>query len=337
MKRRRATNLTSESNRIVITGAFVILVGLVLFFSANKQGVNPLPPAAEYVSYNRSLLLSVEWSAKPGKFGLLLPPDGEIIGPRTFTLDDAGNIYILDTVKRNVKVFSPEGKFQASIGKNLLGYAIACYDGFIYVLDGGVLRKYTTAGSPAGGYEISDRINLHEGYGQWMRVTKDGAIYVKAGRKSYRIFTDLNESILPENVQADSERMGTPNRNGTRWYRFDRKAPDRQILTVSDNAGKVLQEIPLETDRIFGANYYLDEDRSGNILLEVQILDDEGSALLEVWRFDRFGRRTCAIGLPNRYYTGVFKKLFVDEDGVLYQMRTEPEGVFIDKWARVTR
>lgn len=268
---------------------------------------------------------------------MLNPPEGEIIGPRTFTLDDAGNIYILDTVKRNVKVFSPEGKFQASVGKNLLGYAMACSEGFLYLLDGGVLRKYTTAGSPVGAYAISDLINLHEGYGQWLRVTKDGAIYVKSGRKAYKIFTDRNESIHPEHVKADSERVGTPNRNGTRWYRFDRKAPDRQILTVSDNAGKVLQEIPLETERMFGASYYLDEDRSGNIFLEIQTLDHEGSAQLEVWRFDPFGRRTSVIGLPNRCYTSVFKKLFVDEDGSLYQMRTEPEGVFMDKWARVAR
>ena len=282
--------------------------------------------------FQKTTLISAVWGAQPGKFGLFYPPDGEIIGPRTFALGDDGAIYVFDTVKHNIKHFDGDGRFLRSIGKNLYGYALAWHNGFLYLLDGDALRKYDNDGLPVGVYPLSPAIRLHEGYGQWLRITDDDALYVKSGRNSYRIFSDIEEDAFPEDRQASTERTGTPNRKGTRWYRLIRQSDSRRILEIQDAGKKVLREIVLETADRFGSNYFLEEDDRGNVYLEIQQIDSEDRIRLGIWVFDKRGKRIAELTLPNRYYTNVFKKILVSGQGVIYHLRTEPDGVYIDKW-----
>jgi hypothetical protein len=288
--------------------------------------------AAPSNHFQKTMLIAVSWGAQPGKFGRFVPPDGEIIGPRTFALADNGAIFIFDTVKHNIKHFGADGRFLRSIGKNLFGYALAWHDGFLYLLDGEALRKYDTNGRQVGVYPISPAIRLHEGYGQWLRVTDDDALYVKSGRKAYRIFSDLDEEVIPPDLQDDSERIGTPNRQGNRWYRLIRQSDQRRLLQIQDAGGRVLQEIVLETADRFGNNYFLEEDIRGNVYLEIQQIDAKDRIRLNVWVLDRQGERIAELSLPNRYHTIVFKKILVDGKGAIYHLRTEPDGVYIDKW-----
>ncbi len=312
-------------------GLGILLVLLCLFPAARGSGETL--PGASPISYRKTSLIAVPWGAKPGLFGLAVPPDGETVGPRTFTVDALGQVYILDTVKKNIKVYDGTGRFQASIGKNLLGYALACHEGFLYLLDGDGLKKISPDGKVVETYHISDRIDLREGYGQWLRVTEDGSLFVKSGRKAYRVFADLEERILPEELQAGSERRGSPNHQGSRWFSLTRDNPRRQLLQIAEFDGTPLQAILLETERTFGASYFLDEDYEGNIYLEIQTVDENDRVRLEVRRYDGKGQLALALPLPNRYHTSVFKKIIAAPDGAIYQMRTEPEGVFVDRWA----
>jgi hypothetical protein len=284
--------------------------------------------------FQKTTLVAAAWGAQPGKFGLFYPPDGEIIGPRTFTLADDGTVYVFDTVKHNIKHFGADGRFLRSIGKNLYGYALAWHGGFLYLLDGDALSKYDNNGVQAGVYPISPAIKLHEGYGQWLRVTNDDALYVKSGRKSYRIFSDLEEDAFPQDLQASSERTGTPNPKGNRWYRLVRQSDTRHILQIQDARWGVLHEIVLETADRFGSNYFLEEDLRGNMYLEIRQIDSEDRIRLNIWVLNKQGKRIAQLTLPNKYYTNVFKKTLFDGHGVIYQLRTEPDGVYIDKWVR---
>jgi len=114
------------------------------------------------------------------------------------------------------------------------------------------------------------------------------------------------------------------------------QTPQRQVLQVAEFDGTPLREIPLDTDRSFGANYFLDEDRAGNVYVEVQTIGEDDRVRLEVRRYDSEGRLAVVLPMPNRYHTRVFKKLFVADDGSIYQMRTEPQGVLIDRWEQET-
>lgn len=283
--------------------------------------------------FQKTALVAVPWGAEPGRFGLFYPPDGETVGPRTFTVADNGAIFVFDTVKRNIKMFAADGRFLRSIGKDLSGYAIEWHGGFLFLLDGDTLRRYDEDGQPAGVYPVSPAIRLHEGYGQWLRVTGDGGLYVKSGRKSYRIFSDMSKGPLSDDLQAGSERVGTPNHEGSRWYRLVRRSDSVRHLQIQDARGKVLKEVPLQTGGRFGPNYFLGEDVRGNVYLEIQQIDEENRIRTGIWVLNRKGERVAEVALPDRYHTIVFRKFLVDRQGGIYHLRTEPDGVHIDKWA----
>ncbi|MBU4009648.1 MAG: hypothetical protein KJ882_02680, partial [Proteobacteria bacterium] len=65
----------------------------------------------DFHNYREKLAISVEWGAKAGRFGLAIPAEGEIVGPRTFAIDDNGYIHIFDSIKKNIKVFNSKGIF----------------------------------------------------------------------------------------------------------------------------------------------------------------------------------------------------------------------------------
>jgi hypothetical protein len=314
--------------KIVVLGV-VGVVGLVAFLVLSQRWLEP-----STYRYQKTTLIATVWGAQPGKFGLFYPPDGEIIGPRTFAVTDNGTVYIFDTVKHNIKQFGADGRFLRSVGSNLYGYALAWHDGFLFLLDGDALHKYGETSLEVGIYPISPAIKLHEGYGQWLRVTNDNVLYVKSGRNAYRIFSDVGKDASPQDVQPGTERTGTPNRQGNRWYRLIRQSDSKRLLLIQDAAGNVLREIVLETADCFGSNYFLEEDFRGDIYMEIQEIDSEDRIRLSVWVFNKRGKRLAELTLPNRYYTNVFKKILVDGQGIIYQLRTEHDGVYIDKWVR---
>ncbi len=61
-------------------------------------------------------ILAVPWGKTPGKFGRALDnEDG--LGPPGFTLDAAGNIYVVDSVNERIQQFDPAGKYVASFAR----------------------------------------------------------------------------------------------------------------------------------------------------------------------------------------------------------------------------
>jgi len=291
---------------------------------------------ADFLEYREKLLLSVEWGAKAGKFGLAIPAEGEIVGPRTFTIDGNGNIHIFDTVKRNIKVFNGEGIFQRSIGKDLPGYAFVVHKGHYYLLDGETIYRYTLPGIPMERYPIAPALTLNEGYGQWMRIDGSGDLYVKSQGRSYRICEGIGRSntVLPEEAQIKSERRGTPNGSGTRWFTLAKKSVKHFNLRIQDKRGDLLNEFPIETADTFGSIIFLDQDERDIIYLETQRIGRDGVVHLEIRRYRDDGRLIQSEELPNRYYTIVYKKVLVDKKGTLYQLQTAAEGVKIIKWGK---
>ncbi len=286
--------------------------------------------------YGEKLIISVEWGAKAGKFGLAIPAEGEIVGPRTFTIDDNGYIHIFDSIKKNIKVFDREGVFQRSVGKGLPGYSFVIYKGFYYLLDGESVHQYTLEGKPAETYPIAQAIILHEGYGQWMRIDDSGNLYVKSQRKTYQICEGIGRknTVLSDKAQIMSERRGTPDSSGTHWVSLTKESVKRFRLRMHDKRGNIVNEFPIETPDTFGSVFFLDQDEKGIIYLETQRIGADGDVKIEIRRYLDDGRLIQAVGLPNSYYTIVYKKAIVDKKGILYQLQTSPAGVKIVKWGK---
>ncbi|TRZ90958.1 hypothetical protein D4R89_03625 [bacterium] len=287
----------------------------------------------DFIDYREKLILSVEWGAKAGKFGLAIPAEGEIVGPRTFTVDDDGFIHIFDSIKRNIKVFSPEGIFARSVGKDLPGYSFVVYKGHYYLVDGETLHRYTLSGIPVSTYPIARSLILYEGYGQWIRIDGQGDLYVKSQGKSYRICKDIGKSntVLSEEDQIRSERRGTPNTSGTRWFTLTKENVMRFRLLIHDKPGNLVNNFPIETTDTFGSVIFLDQDERGVIYLETQRIGKDGVVHLEVRRYQEDGKLIQRLEVPNSYYTLVYKKIVVDNKGSFYQLQTEKSGVKIVK------
>lgn len=290
-----------------------------------------------FYEYIEKTIISVEWGAKAGKFGLAIPDEGEIVGPRSFNTDDNGSIHIFDSIKKNIKVFNKEGVFQKSIGKDLPGYSFFIYRGNYYFLDGENIYKYTLSGIPAETYPISPEITLYEGYAQWMRIDGYGDLYVRSKGKAYRILKGIGRenTALSEEEQIKSECSGTPNKSGTFWFTIAKENAKRFKLRIHAKNGSFVNEFPIETEDIFGSVIFLDQDEKGIIYLETKRIDANGVAHLEIRRYYRNGRLIQSIELPNSYYTTVYKKIIIDKKGCLYQLQTTPSGVKIIKWSKL--
>jgi len=286
--------------------------------------------------YMDRLIISVAWGAKAGKFGLAIPAEGEIVGPRSFTIDDDGNIHIFDSIKRNIKAFNKEGVFLGSRGRDLPGYAFVVHQGHYYLLDGETVYQYTLSGTLGEAYPIAQNLTLYEGYGQWMRVDGDGNLYVRSQGKAYRICEGIGSrnTVLSEEAQIKSERRGTPNSSGTHWFTMAKESSKRIRLRIHDKRGNLVSEFPIETTDFFGSVIFLDTDEKGIIYLETKRIGKDGVVHLEIRRYQVDGRLVQSVELPNGYYTMVYKKTAIDKKGSLYQMQTAPSGVNIVKWSK---
>ena len=310
------------------SGGFLCLLLLILALSLFGCGKD------DVIDYREKLVVSVEWGARSGQFGLAIPAEGEIVGPRTFTIDDEGSIHIFDSIKKNIKVFNREGIFQGSVGKDLPGYAFLTYKGQYYLLDGETVHQYTSSGTLVEKYPIASTLTLHEGYGQWMRMDDNGYLYVKSQGRTYRICDGIGKksTVLSEVAQIKSERRGTPNSSGTRWFSLDKESVKRFHLRIHDKLGKLIKGFPIETTDAFGSIIFLDTDEKGFIYLETQTIGEDRAVHLEIRRYKDDGRFVQHVELPNRYYTIAYKKVLVDKKGSLYQLQTAPWGVKIVKW-----
>ncbi|MBA3035484.1 MAG: hypothetical protein FP814_03220 [Desulfobacterium sp.] len=288
----------------------------------------------DFHNYREKLAISVEWGAKAGRFGLAIPAEGEIVGPRTFAIDDNGYIHIFDSIKKNIKVFNSKGIFQKSVGKNLPGYSLVVYRKNYYFLDGENIYKYNLSGISEETYPIAPALTLYEGYAQWMRIDDYGDLYVKAQGKTYRICKNIGRrnAVLSEDAQVKSERNGTPNNSGTYWFKLAKKNSKHFNLRIHDKQGNPVNDFPIETADTFGSVIFLDQDENGVIYLETKRIGADGIAHLEIRRYLDNGRLIQSVELPNSYYTIVYKKIVVDKKGALYQLQTAPSGVKIVKW-----
>ena len=314
----------------LLSRGFFHILALIVVLSLLGCGKDNFP------EYREKLIISVEWGAKAGKFGLAIPAEGEIVGPRTFTIDDDGYIHIFDSIKKNIKVFNGEGIFQGSVGKGLPGYSFVAYKGHYYLLDGETVYQYTLSGIPVETYPIARTLTLYEGYGQWMRIDGYGDLYVKSQGRTYRICEGIGRrnTVLSEEAQIKSERRGTPNSSGTHWFTLAKESVKRFRLRMHDKRGNLVNEFLIETTDTFGSVIFLDTDEKGFIYLETQRIGGDGVVHLEIRRCRGDGRLVQSVELPNSYYTIVYKKIVVDKKGSLYQLQSAPSGVKIVKWGK---
>jgi len=302
--------------------------------------------AGDYQTYSPRTLINSKWGLGKEEFGLIKGIEQETSGPRTFSLDKSGNIYIFDTVKQNIKKFSAEGTYLATLGSEIYGSVMAIDDeNHIFVLNNSVansegppkqiLYEYSPAGDLIKGHEISRDIKLLEGAGQRIMIDDFGDLFVNKDQKVYKIGVRTKQTdnaqgstlaTMEQKQQVTSKKYGMPGK--TRDSRFQIGGSNLRVLS---SEGALLEEISIE------GGAFLGQDNQGSVYIEgVRITKDEQGhehMHLEVKKYDLTGHLLATVELPIAYYTSsVYKNLDVDDYGNIYQMLTTSRGVEVIKW-----
>ena len=296
-------------------------------------------------TYVPQVLISCKWGTGPGEFGLLEGKEVEPLGPVTFTLDNTGNIYILDSVNGRVEKFAPDGTYVGEIGRKLYGSSMCVSkDGKLYLLGGNSLKEYSPFGKLKKVLPLAKAMNLIEGYGQSVFFDQDGNLSIKnIDQRVYKIASMQNKTgrgmtsngslrALSKSQQMASKRLGMPgSRTGLRFV-VKWRSPHRASVEVLAKGNRSGKGIELTTSDNLGSVLFLKQDGQGSIYVEVERITADDYVHLEVLKYDVEGFLLAKIELPNDYYTTCYKKVDVDSAGNVYQLLTLKRGVQVIKW-----
>ena len=140
-------------------------------------------------TYTQTTLISANWGDGPQEFGLIAGKGRRTQGPRFFTLDKNGNIYILDNVNGHIKKYNQNGVYQSKISNFSICWAFAIGDnGNIFILSSNAITEYSQSGEIVNTYQVADDIKLVAGVGLFIKFDNLGNIYVnEENDNSYKI------------------------------------------------------------------------------------------------------------------------------------------------------
>jgi hypothetical protein len=318
----------------------LLLLGFGLFEvwpEPESKIVEPERGVEKHQIYTPQKLIEVKWGVATEEFGLISGEEIETIGPLTFTVDENGNIYILDFVKKHIKKFNKEGIYLGNLGFNINGSAITVgKDGHIFILKNQKILEYSSSGESIKHHPITNEIKVVRGYGAKIKIDLEGNLYVETAQKTYQIGRIAKEGTMKtvdEKTQLASEKRGSIGVIQDNLFQTEWRTKRKAVVKILNDNGEVLKEISMSTPDVFGAVLFLGQDEKLHIYVEVRRITTDGYTHLEVWKYDLEGNILSKIELPNDYYTStVFKQIEIDKSGNIYQMFTTPEGVQIIKW-----
>jgi len=298
---------------------------------------------AKMEQYQSEVILSLPWGSGPNEIGYAKegPEDQEGLryGPTAIDVDRDGSIYILDTVNARVKVFSQKGtllkNFSVRPGRSL------CVDAHkaVWIVDyvEHTIYKYIPDGS------LVEIIQYEGTAGMKIKVRKDDKIYLDESIEVQEQET-IGRGKKGENIRRSIlKRMGPCQgitRSG-RHYRVEKTNDWIRTFVATDESGRVLSSISIEKHSPYDGISFKSEDRYGNTYLVVY--RDSGmpeiSYRIEIWKYNPSDNLIAKIGpIFRTFYTEVQGEwLVVNEEGDVYQLVTQKEGVKIVKWSKTMK
>ena len=274
------------------------------------------------------VVFSAPWGDLPGDMGLINQEEMERCGPLCFT-EDGGNLYILDTVHKQIVGATPGGK-SSVLAKNVTGWAM-CGDGNggVYVQTAEQIAHVGPDGKSGKSVRLKNQAGktpkLIEGYGNDFDVSPQGDLRVRS----------VKQELIPvPGAPKISSASMKDAPNASLSYRIKRLIKNEVRIIGQEEGGKVLVSITVQVDGgRAGAVLFKGMDAKGNLYIELENIKD-GKIGLEVHRYSQDGKRLTVFELSNDYFTTVYKKTEIAPDGSVYQMLTTPEGVRILRYGK---
>jgi hypothetical protein len=288
-------------------------------------------------------LAEISWGSAENQVGLINMPEVERVGPTSFCLDEAGNIYITDYVNKAVKMFSPDGEFIAVVANDVAGNHVAVgQKGNIYVrCDGGIV-KYFSKGTAKGSLKAPAGISLIEGYEQSVSVTtgttrNPGNDLIFINDIKHDVFLIGSEIGTRDEAKLRSmdkvEKFNGHPALDNNLYQPKWINKNQGIINIADSGTREASKpIKVTTDDRLGGIIFKGLDIDRNVIIENERITADGYAHLELRLYTSYGLLLDTVELPNLYFTAVYRKTYTAPDGSVYQMLTSPTGVKFIKW-----
>lgn len=286
-------------------------------------------------TYTSEEIVHLPWGSSPGAVGLF--PGGEEQepqGPEAIAVDVSGRVYLLDVVNYRIQQYSREGHLLRSIPLQGPGYALCVTDdGTLYVLDpfGSSIAQYDLEGYWLEGYAFE----LPAERGGDPPVTRimegpGGGIWLGTYRDVYPV------ELAPQHAQVGRLRKGIPGDLAGTCYVIERVTEHRARIVLQDEGGSVHRSLLVDSLDPIASVVFLRTDRVGctYILLETFRPSRDGTIAIGkgVRKLDPTGEVVAQVELPLGYTYCYGGDVAVGEDGTLYHLWSQPDGVHLIRW-----
>ena len=296
-------------------------------------------PGKDFGKYspNSRVIVSGRWGKGEGEYGLQL--SGGRGGAPSFGLDEAENIYVLDSENERVHKYNPRGERLATYPVGPSHEISVATDGSFYLLDAAkdfAVRAYSPDGKPEASYPIDKELANYP-TGIIGLSAEDGRVSVALGSGAHAVIKSEAGAVPPQ-AQAASTLPGQPARPAGRFVWVRRFDDTSALVKVFRADGTVERQIRVVLERRLASPYLVTDD-SGNIYVCAYLFVEGGPPRHETLASQMIvvvlapdGRMVGKVEAPNINLTESWKPIVVSRKGGIYQRQASREAVAIVRW-----
>jgi hypothetical protein len=303
--------------RILATGLIVVL----LLCSCTTYEINSNKTEDKYVTEDNEIIYkeyqNFEFGEEEGFIGGVSNDNAESSGPKSFAVSCDGSVYFLDTQKYRISRYSTEGVFLWSVAlpSDCYGLDMEATDDALYlVCESGSLYCMQIDAA------VGDKIEFWQEIGHVSRTNFAG-LYSESGIVYCRMWngSDLRLTI-GQMVEKTDETL------------IERDDDSNKVMLskagITYNVSYVAEPIGIYIIKTIDDSTYIIEHEA--------LLDNYPFAETRIGKYDSDGKLATALPISTKSYNYLlpFKKLYVTDDGDVYQMVPTKSGVaiFIVPW-----
>ena len=297
--------------------------------------VLPVCTRADGETYVYEEIARLPWGSSSGAVGLI-PEDEEqeAQGPDAIAVDASGRIYLLDVVNFRVQQYSAEGDLLRSMPLEIAGHALCVTEeGMLYVLDPftNAIVQYDHEGHLVEAYTFTLPPQL-SGDLPITRIVEgpDGRIWLGTYRDTYPV------ELISQTARVGGLRKGIPGVLTGTYYVIERIHQHRARLLLRDEEGDERESLFVDSKDPIASLVFLRTDSEGYtyIVLETFKPSSDGAIAIgkEALKLKRTGEVVARFELTIGYTYCYGGDVAVGDDGSLYHLWTQPDGVHIVKW-----
>lgn len=277
--------------------------------------------------YQYQQVTTLQYGSADDQIGLIIEDNMPPSGPESFWVDNAGFIYVCDSVNKQVKKINPAGKIMAQKAVDFSANDIAVDNsGNIFLFDRSrrVIQQFSADGK-TDEIDISKELN-DTAFG--LKIVDDELVF-ETGCQSQVQLTE--NKTLKSNGDVKN---GIKGNNGKR-FNVLRNMERKGEIDVTDENGNVLDLLVLPVDNV-ASIVFLGQDKKGNSYFQVEISkQDIQGVSLNVYCLNSDGDIDSVIAdIPNNYYVWTAKLLQLGKNGDIYQVLPTEDNVQVNVWKR---